>query len=282
MWNTVVWKKRWAGVALLSLFSGCTALSDCKYELGQKIRTGQAWHEYDGCHEDCFTLDYRSGWKAGYYDVITGGSGCPPLIAPKKYWKPPVFTEHDSSKRNDWYSGFQDGAACAKCQPDHHFLEVWSPPTYCPVDSVSFTSTADIPTQFPMMELNEVPHEVPVAPTEGQDDSSHQESPPALPEDVNTNPSTATERSPSLPPEKSSPKVDEEVKKDYEADPGVIPPDQSQNVVPEKFPLDLILTRSKVQEDESNRTVLKELVWNLGLTQASAEQLNRPVSVAGN
>ena len=102
MWNMVGFRKSCNAVALFSLLSGCTTLTDCKYELGQKVRTKQAWHEFDGCNDRCFTLDYSCGWKQGYYDVLTGGDGRPPVVPPKKYWKPPVFTEHDPSRVNDW------------------------------------------------------------------------------------------------------------------------------------------------------------------------------------
>ncbi len=134
MWNTAVYCKHWRTAALFLSLSGCTALSDCKYELGQKIRTKQAWHEFDGCNEQCFTVDYQSGWKKGYYEVLTGGDGRPPLVPPKKYWKPPVFVEHDPSLKNDWYIGYQDGAASAKCQPDHHYVPTFLPePAHTPV-----------------------------------------------------------------------------------------------------------------------------------------------------
>lgn len=149
MWNKAVSKGRWGAFALFLSLSGCTALSDCKYELGQKIRTSQAWHEFDGCHDQCFTSDYSSGWKAGYYDVATGGEGCPPVIAPKKYWKPPVFVEYDPSLRDDWYCGFQDGAAYAKCQPDHHYLQAYLPPrTCCPVQAACCPEVIEEPSDY--------------------------------------------------------------------------------------------------------------------------------------
>jgi len=132
MLNRVVLRGRWRAFALFLSLSGCTAMSDCKYEMGQKIRTGQAWHEFDGCNEQCFTCDYRDGWKQGYYDVLTGGDGRPPVVPPKKYWKPPVFAEHDPSRQNDWYTGYQDGASCAKTQPDFHYLPTFMAPTMHP------------------------------------------------------------------------------------------------------------------------------------------------------
>lgn len=105
--------------------TGCTSLCDAKYEMTQKIRTCKAWYEYDS--ECLVTGDYKHGWKAGYYDVITGGTGCPPVVAPHKYWTPPVFTQYDPSRRDDWYRGFQDGAACAKCEPELHYLQTFMP-----------------------------------------------------------------------------------------------------------------------------------------------------------
>ncbi len=132
MLNRVVLRGRWRSFALFLSLSGCTALSDCKYEMGQKIRTGQAWHEFDGCNEQCFTSDYRDGWKQGYYDVLTGGDGRPPVVPPKKYWKPPVFTEHDPSRQNHWFTGYQDGASCAKTQPDFHYLPTFMAPSMHP------------------------------------------------------------------------------------------------------------------------------------------------------
>ena len=155
MWNTAVSRQRLSAFAILLTLSGCTALSDCKYELGQKIRTKQAWHEFDGCHPECFTIDYSNGWKAGYYDVATGGKGCPPVVAPKEYWKPPVFCEYDPSRRDDWYCGFLDGAACAKCEPNHHYLQTYLPgPACCPVQAVCCPEVIEGPEIFPMEQIH--------------------------------------------------------------------------------------------------------------------------------
>lgn len=155
MWNTVVSRGRWSAFALALALPGCTAISDCKYEVDQKIRTYQAWHEFDGCNEECFSIDYRCGWKAGYYDVITGGTGCPPVFAPKRYWHPPVLFEHDPTRRNEWYCGFQDGAACAKCTPDHHYLQTFLPgPACCPGGIPTVPAE---PNEFPVEHFESAP-----------------------------------------------------------------------------------------------------------------------------
>jgi hypothetical protein len=132
MWNTAGSRRGWGAIALLLTLSGCTALSDTKYELGQRIRAKHAWEEFNSCQCESFTSDYACGWNAGYYDVATGGTGCSPVVPPKRYWKPPVFCEHDPSKRDDWYCGFANGAACAQSQPDFHYVKPCLPQACCP------------------------------------------------------------------------------------------------------------------------------------------------------
>ncbi|MCA9048264.1 MAG: hypothetical protein KDA89_06020 [Planctomycetaceae bacterium] len=123
-------------MVVILAFSGCTTFSDLSYETTQKLRAQKAWEQYDtgSC---CYTIPYRHGWKAGYYDVLTGGSGCPPLFAPEKYSSPWKIIYHCDEPRHEWYVGYQDGAAAAKQEPDTHYLKPWLPPPpecqHCPV-----------------------------------------------------------------------------------------------------------------------------------------------------
>lgn len=150
-------------IATSLAITGCTSLCDAKYEMTQKVRTCKAWYEYDS--ECLVTGDYKHGWKAGYYDVITGGTGCPPVIAPHKYWTPPVFTQYDPSRRDDWYRGFADGAACAKCEPELHYLQTFMPPRHGHVHPATFSKqTPSVPSvpesaakAVPGMELSPAP-----------------------------------------------------------------------------------------------------------------------------
>ena len=211
MWNMVGFRKSCNAVALFSLLSGCTTLTDCKYELGQKVRTKQAWHEFDGCNDRCFTLDYSCGWKQGYYDVLTGGDGRPPVVPPKKYWKPPVFTEHDPSRVNDWYTGYQDGAGCAKCQPDHHYVPTFLPG--CAPSSHYSTEGSSVPAYFPMEHVSGRSLEV-----------ASPEIPPQSGALGNSGAATLNERSadgsgsPEIPPPATPPAAET-----YEADPDAAP-----------------------------------------------------------
>jgi hypothetical protein len=60
------------------------------------------------------SVDYAQGFEEGYYDVASGGDGCPPPLPPEKYWRAtynsPVGQEHVKA----WFQGFRDGAAAAR------------------------------------------------------------------------------------------------------------------------------------------------------------------------
>lgn len=253
MWNKVVSRGKLSAVALFLSLPGCTAISDCKYEVSQKIRTCQAWHEFDGCQDECFTCDYQSGWKAGYYDVVTGGTGCPPVIAPKKYWKAPVVFEHDPRQRNDWYCGFQDGAACAKCQPDFHYLQTFMPPAAsCRPHCVSHHDDSSGQDQFPSEQLSSPNAVVPVekvAPVETAPTAGAPSTPESLPETSSDGPAPVTPENP---------------EQDYNKDPE---PSGAQS---DGVPVDFIsreLVRVNGSMDAGGPSLLEQLVFNASQAQ---------------
>ena len=152
MRNTAVLLSPIIALAIGVTLCGCTTINDCKYECDQKLRAHQAWCAFDGSQDECFTGDYRTGWKAGYYDVATGGTSCPPVVPPRKYWHPPVCFEYDPCRRNEWYCGWQDGAACAKSEPDFHHLQAWMEcgPVCCRTQNISYPS---MPMSSPSMDV---------------------------------------------------------------------------------------------------------------------------------
>ena len=262
MWNKVVSRGKLSALALFLSLPGCTAISDCKYEVSQKVRTSQAWHEFDGCQDECFTCDYQSGWKAGYYDVITGGTGCPPVIAPKKYWKPPVVFEHDPCRRNDWYCGFQDGAACAKCQPDYHYLQTFMPgPAHCKPQCVSHGTVVSEPTEFPVEHLGAPPAEPMTAPAEGQ----VEQAPAATTETAPA--ATAPETAPMPMPEGAVPPAETKPEQEYNKDPE--PSSSQSDTVPADF-ISRGLVRTNGTVPPETRSLLQQLVFNA--TQLPSEK----------
>ena len=158
--------------------------------------------------EQCFTCDYREGWKKGYYDVLTGGDGRPPVVPPKKYWKPPVFTQHDPSRQDEWYTGYQDGASCAKSQPDFHYVPTFMAPALHPAHFGH--ETVEVISHGEHSVSPGFSHPMPEA--LGNSGAPAVESAPGT--DPTVNPSENPASTPEAAPDAPKPKVD-----DYEKDP---------------------------------------------------------------
>jgi len=119
-----------SSLAVLMAATGCASLYDGHYEKTQKFRAMKAWYGYSWSSDEKYSCDYKDGWKAGYYDVLTGNCGKPPMFPPKKYWCPNQITKECDLNRYEWYIGFHDGVNCARLQPDTHYLRPWMP-EYC-------------------------------------------------------------------------------------------------------------------------------------------------------
>lgn len=110
-------------VACVTL-GGCAGLYDCCYE---KTQSARAIKQYMQCGKpECsdYPHDYKCGWIDGFYEVSTGGSLCPPAIAPARYWKPGQILKDCDNRRHEYYSGWQDGAARASMFPDTHTIRI--------------------------------------------------------------------------------------------------------------------------------------------------------------
>lgn len=114
-----------SGLLGLAMVSGCASVQDYHYEHTQRLRASSQYRECGSNNCSKYPRDYKAGWKDGFYEVSTGGSNCPPAIAPAKYWKPGQILDDCDNRRHAYYSGWQDGAARATQFPDTHFLKVW-------------------------------------------------------------------------------------------------------------------------------------------------------------
>jgi hypothetical protein len=145
---------------MLAPLVGCASISDSRYETTQMLRAKSAWRSLPDCAKShCYPEDYKLGWCDGYYDVLTGGKGCPPVIAPERYWKPEQILENCDRRRHAYYDGFQDGVACALSQPDTHYLKMWSS-CECPLptcEPACPTLTPACPTASECSSCNGVP-----------------------------------------------------------------------------------------------------------------------------
>ena len=57
---------------------------------------------------------FGAGFRAGYKDVASGGSGCPPPLPPRKYWSWQYQTPEGQAKVAAWFSGYPHGARAAE------------------------------------------------------------------------------------------------------------------------------------------------------------------------
>lgn len=195
-----------------TLLNGCTAkMQDCYYEHTQMKRAWHAWMDYSDCTPNCNKdADYRDGWKAGYYDVLVGNPGTPPLVPPKKYWKPSEITVSRDKNRHQWYVGFQDGANCAKQQPDTHYLKLWTPPEACPVPAHHQHAAPFIPPAAPIESFQPAPTPSAspveaVEPAEVEALPATEAAPLPMPAETSESPLTVPETTPAAPVEPATP-----------------------------------------------------------------------------
>ncbi|SFH84591.1 hypothetical protein [Planctomicrobium piriforme] len=161
--------RHWLSLLAFAPLAGCATFQDVHYEHTQKLRTECAYFHYWWCSGSSGS-DYAKGWKAGYMDVLTGGDGQPPLVAPHCYWAPSQITKHCDEKRHDYYVGWQDGAMMASLEPDTHYVKVWNPAPVCRTAAYEETSgpTPSTTSEPALAPPSEAPS---LTPTPGQDDS---------------------------------------------------------------------------------------------------------------
>jgi hypothetical protein len=75
----------------------------------------QSWHDNKSCFADQpYLKDFGKGYQAGYADVANGGSGCPPALPPRSYWKWHYQSPEGQAKVAAWFAGYPHGAATAE------------------------------------------------------------------------------------------------------------------------------------------------------------------------
>jgi hypothetical protein len=99
----------------VSLLSGCASLEDFNYRSANRSRASAAWREARRLLPSgtATTRDYADGFRAGYYAVSTGGSSCPPIVPPPKYFAASYQSTQGQCQVNQWYQGYQAGVIAA-------------------------------------------------------------------------------------------------------------------------------------------------------------------------
>jgi hypothetical protein len=89
-------------------------IDDLKELARNKKLAEKAWAEFEETHEEDFSEHYALGFKAGYADYLyAGGSGEPPPLPPRTYWRVEFETPEGQEAIHEWFTGFSSGAAVA-------------------------------------------------------------------------------------------------------------------------------------------------------------------------
>ena len=106
-------------VTLTTALSGCASVFDgvvsCETGIRNHVLSQKAWGHWSWCYDKLdHPLHFAKGFKAGYRNILEGGSGCQPTLPPQLYWKPCYQTPEGRCKINAWFDGFSHGALAAQ------------------------------------------------------------------------------------------------------------------------------------------------------------------------
>jgi hypothetical protein len=75
-----------------------------------------AWNYIRQINPECEeSVHYARGFKQGFADYLAaGGTGAPPPIPPRQYWRTSYQTPRGHQAVEDWYAGFRHGATMAQ------------------------------------------------------------------------------------------------------------------------------------------------------------------------
>ena len=95
--------------------TGCASMQDTHYSCANQCRSEWAWVSASKSPlKIVWPSNFGHGWKAGYYDVATGGGGQPPALPPPAYWTAHYQSVRGQDAIGEWYRGFQEGALQAE------------------------------------------------------------------------------------------------------------------------------------------------------------------------
>lgn len=106
-------------VLTMLFLTGCSSVSSRWSDPGaclrNKCHAQIAWHEWSRSYDELnHPHHFAKGFKAGYRDVLEGGNGCQPTLAPRCYWKSCYRSACGREKVNAWFDGFTHGAMAAQ------------------------------------------------------------------------------------------------------------------------------------------------------------------------
>jgi hypothetical protein len=103
--------------AHLLAYRTCQSLDDCLERYRDRRWAEEAWQNARASSPECqgASADYARGFKAGFAEYLyEGGTGEPPLVAPKHYQALRYQSPIGFLAVQDWFAGYRHGAAEAR------------------------------------------------------------------------------------------------------------------------------------------------------------------------
>jgi hypothetical protein len=119
---------RWSSIGLaicLISLAGCAELQQAKIDARNRYLSNQAWIDLEDTYCDMnFDKDFGRGFREGYYDVASGGDGCPPILPPQRYWSVRYMNTEGRARTQAWFEGYRYGALVAEQDGVGVFIEL--------------------------------------------------------------------------------------------------------------------------------------------------------------
>ncbi len=81
--------------------------------------------ERDDYYCDPYTIDHERGFVDGFVDyLVAGGTGDPPPLPPRRYWRGKYQTPFGQQCVHDWFEGYKHGAVVARASNYRSFMMV--------------------------------------------------------------------------------------------------------------------------------------------------------------
>ncbi|MDH3716619.1 MAG: hypothetical protein OES79_00735 [Planctomycetota bacterium] len=72
-----------------------------------------------------FSVDYARGFEDGFVDFLdAGGTGQPPPVPPRRYWRAKYQTADGQLAIQQWFSGYEDGVRAAQASGYRDFVVI--------------------------------------------------------------------------------------------------------------------------------------------------------------
>ena len=131
-----------ATLLCLAACSGCSMLkglddqiryNDGTYQVTTRLQSCYlahcAWHQRAARFREVpHPHDLAAGFRQGYCDVANGEEGCPPPLAPRKYWGSRFETPTGQHRIAAWFAGYSYGATAAEEEAAGVFRPVYVSP----------------------------------------------------------------------------------------------------------------------------------------------------------